>query len=92
MEYTTYFRFLLALIFVIGLIGLIAWSVRRFGVMRGTIRPQAGARRIEIVEIAPIDAKRRLLLIRRDGTEHLILVSATGELLIEEVLPEVDDG
>jgi flagellar protein FliO/FliZ len=83
MEYSIYFRFLLALIFVVGLIGLIAWGVRRVGVMRGTIRPKAGARRIEVVEIAPIDAKRRLLLVRRDGTEHLILLSTTGELLIE---------
>lgn len=92
MEFTTYFRFLLVLIFVVGLIGLIAWSVRRFGVLRGTIRPQAGARRIEIIESAPIDAKRRLLLVRRDDTEHLILLSATGELLIEGGITDGPSG
>ena len=31
----------------------------------------------------PVDAKRRLVLIRRDNKEHLIILGADGELLIE---------
>ena len=83
MEFTTYFKFLLALVFVLCLIGLLAWGMRRFGILRGTIRTGNGKRRVEIVEIAPIDSKRKLMLVRRDRTEHLLLLGATGDVVIE---------
>ena len=83
MEFTAYFKFLLALVFVLGLIGLMAWGTRRIGIMRGTVRAGNGKRRVEIVEIAPIDSKRKLMLVRRDRTEHLLLLGTTGDLVVE---------
>lgn len=83
MEFSVYLRFLLALVFVLGLIGLIAWAARRFGLLRGTVRPRNGQRRIEVIETAAIDSKRRLMLVRRDGTEHLLLLGINGDLVIE---------
>lgn len=83
MEITTYFRFLLALVFVLALIGLIAWAARRFGFLRGAARPRSGNRRLEVVEIAPVDSRRRLVLLRRDRTEHLVLLGTTGDTVIE---------
>jgi len=82
-EFTTYFKFMLALVFVLGLIGVMAWGTRKFGFLRGTIRAGNGKRRLEIVEIAPIDSKRKLMLVRRDRTEHLLLLGITGDLVIE---------
>ena len=83
MEFTAYFKFLLALVFVLALIGLMAWGTRRIGIMRGTVRAGDGKRRVEIVEIAPIDSKRKLMLVRRDRTEHLLLLGTTGDLVVE---------
>ncbi len=83
MEFTTYFKFMLALVFVLCLIGLMAWGARRFSFLRGTIRAGDGKRRVEIVEIAPIDSKRKLMLVRRDQTEHLLLLGITGDLIVE---------
>ncbi len=83
MEFSTYFQFLIALVFVLALIGILTWLVRRFGPTRHSFRPPGGRRRIEVVEMAPVDAKRRLLLVRRDGTEHLILLGATTDILVE---------
>ncbi len=83
MEFDIYFRFLAGLVFVLALIGLLTWLVRRFGPARRMLRPHGGQRRLAIVEIAPIDAKRRLVLVRRDGTEHLIMLGTTSDLLIE---------
>ena len=60
-----------------------AWGARRFGFLRGTVRAANGKRRIEIVEIAPIDSKRKLMLVRRDQTEHLILLGTTGDVVVE---------
>lgn len=83
MEFDIYFRFLTGLVFVLALIGLLTWLVRRFGPARRMLRPRGGQRRLAIIEIAPIDAKRRLVLVRRDGTEHLIMLGTTSDLLIE---------
>jgi flagellar protein FliO/FliZ len=83
MEFDIYFRFLAVLAFVLALIGLLTWLVRRVGPARRMLRPRGGQRRLAIVEIAPIDAKRRLVLVRRDGTEHLIMLGTTSDLLIE---------
>lgn len=83
MDYSVYFRFLLALIFVLGLIGAIAWAARRFGLLRGAVRPRNGVRRLEVMETAAVDSKRRLVLVRRDTTEHLLLLGTAGDVVIE---------
>jgi flagellar protein FliO/FliZ len=82
-DFSTYFRFLFALVFVLALIGILAWAARRYGFLRGTVRPRNGERRLEVIEIAPVDSKRRLLLLRRDRTEHLVLLGPTADVVIE---------
>ncbi len=83
MEFSVYFRFLLALVFVLGLIGFIAWAARRFGLLRGAVRPRNGIRRLDVIETATIDSKRRLVLVRRDRTEHLLLLGIGSDMVIE---------
>jgi flagellar protein FliO/FliZ len=62
---------------------LIGWGLRRYGNVNAGFRPRAGARRLDIVEMAPIDSKRRLVLVRRDETEHLLLLTASGDIVVE---------
>jgi flagellar protein FliO/FliZ len=40
-------------------------------------------RRLAIVEVLPLDAKRRLVLLRRDGAEHLVLLGLGGDIVVE---------
>tara|TARA_R100001129_G_scaffold106759_7_gene73052 strand:- start:915 stop:1265 length:351 start_codon:yes stop_codon:yes gene_type:complete len=84
MDIGGYFRFILALIFVIGLIALLAAMARRagWGFPAAAIK-RASNRRLGVVEVTPLDGRRRLILVRRDDTEHLLLVGPTSELLIE---------
>jgi flagellar protein FliO/FliZ len=81
MSLDLYWRFLLALAVVVALIGILAWAARRFGL--GQPGFAAGKGRLAIVEMRSVDAKRRLVLIRRDDTEHLVLLGADSALLIE---------
>jgi flagellar protein FliO/FliZ len=74
-------RFILSFVVVIGLLGGLAWILRRYGT--GRITAAAGKGRLGVVEVAIVDAKRRLVLIRRDDVEHLILLSPTSELVVE---------
>ncbi|MEM9684619.1 MAG: hypothetical protein AAF942_15205 [Pseudomonadota bacterium] len=84
-----YVRFLLALLLVLGLIGLFAYLLRRFGVGAVRISPafrakgKGAERRLAVVEVATVDARRRLVLLRRDDVEHLVLLGHNNDLLIE---------
>ena len=83
MDTDVYLRFLAALVFVLGLIGAIAWAVRRFG-LGGKLTPNRGRdRRLSVVEVAMLDSRRKLVLLRRDRTEHLVLLGAGQDLLLE---------
>ncbi len=67
------------LVFVIGLIALVAWLMRRFGpAMR-----MGRTGRLGVIETIALDSRRRLVLIRRDKVEHLVLLGAAGDLIIE---------
>lgn len=40
--------------------------------------------RLAIIDAAPIDQKRRIVLVRRDGIEHLIMIGGPNDLVIEQ--------
>jgi flagellar protein FliO/FliZ len=76
-----YMRTVLSLVLVIGLVVLCAWALRRFG-SAARLVPR-GQRRLGIVEVAALDVRHRLVLVRRDGIEHLLLVGPSQSLVIE---------
>lgn len=94
MNLAVYAQFVLALIFVLGLIGLCALLLRRFAGRHYGIR--GGRRRLSVREVLPLDARRRLMLVRRDRMEYLLLLSASGDKVVERGIPvaadESDDG
>ncbi len=82
--------FAAALLAVLALIMAIAWVLRRF--FGGTQRPGQSPlrrrdRRLGVVEAAQVGPRHRLLLVRRDDREHLLLIGGTTELLIETDIP-----
>lgn len=87
MGFETYIRFAMALLLVLGLIALIAWLVRRFG-LAGRVAPgitmPGQRRRLSVVESCAVDGRRRLVLVRRDETEHLVMLTANGSGVVIE--------
>jgi flagellar protein FliO/FliZ len=76
-------RFFLAFLIVLGLIGAAAWAVRRFGSARlgGAVRGRQP--RLAVIEYATVDARRRLLLVRRDNVEHLVMIGGPSDVVVE---------
>jgi len=76
-------RFFLAFLIVLGLIGAAAWAVRRFGSARlgGAVRGRQP--RLAVIEYATVDARRRLLLVRRDNVEHLMMIGGPTDVVVE---------
>jgi len=68
---------------VLGLLWGVLWVVRRYDIKLPGRVTAGTARRMELVERLPLDARRSLALIRRDGREHLILLAPEGPLLLE---------
>ena len=82
MDLGDYFRFLIALVFVHALIGLLAWLARRAG-LGGRVPHRGGDKRIGVTEVSAIDGKRRVVLVRRDDVEHLVLLGPQQDVVIE---------
>jgi flagellar protein FliO/FliZ len=83
MEFSDYMRFVIALAFVLALIATLSWAVKRYGVGGREAVSRGKSRRLQIVEIKPIDSRHRAVLLRRDDTEHLVLLGPGGDLVIE---------
>jgi len=88
-------RFIFAFVFVLGLIGLLAMVLRRYGTALQSgispflMRKISGAKdevgRMSIVEVRYLDPKRKLVLVRRDNVEHLLLLADGHSLVVETV-------
>ena len=76
-------RFFLAFLVVLGLIGATAWAVRRFG--GGQLSSTARGRqpRLAVIDYASVDARRRLILVRRDNVEHLLMIGGPTDIVVE---------
>ena len=75
-----------AFLFVIALIALAAWAIKTFvmsGGRGGAAFLRGRDRRLAVVETASVDARRKLILLRRDDVEHLIMTGGPVDVLIE---------
>jgi hypothetical protein len=76
-------RFFIAFLIVLALIGLTAWLVRRFGANRLGGATRGRQPRLAVIDAASVDGRRRLVLIRRDNTEHLLMIGGPTDVVIE---------
>jgi flagellar protein FliO/FliZ len=76
-----YLKFFAALLFVLGLMGGLSLLLRRFSSGHGFVATDK--RRLKILEILPLDARRRAVLIARDDQEHLVILGAGSETVVE---------
>src|SRR5437016_6281648 len=77
-------RFLFAFIVVLGLIALTTWLVRRFGGDRlGAAAGRGRQPRLAVIDAAAVDGRRRLILIRRDNVEHLLMIGGPTDVVVE---------
>src|SRR4029078_4116083 len=76
-------RFFIAFLVVLALIGVTAWLVRRFGANRLGSTARGRQPRLAVIDAATVDGRRRLVLIRRDNIEHLLMIGGPTDLVVE---------
>lgn len=88
MDVLDYSKYLAALAFVLGLIALLGFIARRYHLFRGPSGPVSRGGRLGLIDTLSIDQKRKLILVRRDDHEHLLLLAPTGDRVIETEICE----
>jgi flagellar biogenesis protein FliO len=77
-------KFLLAFIVVLAVLGAAGYLMRRFS---GGTLVTSGARgrqpRLGVIDAASVDGRRRLVLVRRDNVEHLLLIGGPIDIVVE---------
>jgi len=81
MDLIEFARYIGALLLVLGLLGAAGLAARRFGL--GSLVKPVTARRLAIVETLMIGPRQRLVIVRRDCVEHLVLSGPEGTQVIE---------
>jgi flagellar biogenesis protein FliO len=76
--------FFFAFVAVLVLIGAVAWLVRRFAGNRlGGNASRGRMPRLAVIDAAAVDGRRRLVLVRRDNVEHLLMIGGPSDIVVE---------
>lgn len=65
---------------------ILAWVLVRRYSLSGIRHGRSKVPRLSIVDAMPVDARRRLVLVRRDNVEHLILIGGPSDLVVEQTI------
>jgi flagellar biogenesis protein FliO len=78
-------KILFFVIVVLVLLGLAFWLLRRFGGGRlGGGATRGRQPRLAVIDQATVDGRRRLVLIRRDNVEHLLIIGGPTDVVVEQ--------
>lgn len=89
MDTVDYTRFILSLAFVIALIWLAAYLLRRSGLDKKLRGMTAASSRLKVEDVLYLDPRRKLVLVRADASEYLLLLAQESATLIDR-LPKKD--
>ncbi|MCI5060263.1 MAG: flagellar biosynthetic protein FliO [Alphaproteobacteria bacterium] len=87
MDYTDYLKFFAALILVLGLMGGLAFILKRLGYAQTGLN-MGKNKRLKLIEVLPLDARRKAVIIECDEKQHLILLGPNGELVVDNNLKQ----
>jgi hypothetical protein len=76
-------RFVIAFVGVLGLIGAGTLLWRRLGGPLSPLGPRGRPARLAVVDAAAVDTRRRLVLIKRDNVEHLLMIGGPTDIVVE---------
>jgi flagellar protein FliO/FliZ len=83
MELPTAVNFVIAFVVVLLLIGAATWLVRRVGTGRSDAAARGRLPRLAVVDAAAVDSRRKLVIIRRDNVEHLLMIGGPSDVVVE---------
>jgi len=83
LELPTPVNFIIAFIVVLVLIGAVTWAIKRFGAGRMEGGGRGRQPRLAVVDSASVDGRRKLVIVRRDNVEHLLMIGGPSDVVVE---------
>src|SRR5215213_1470922 len=78
-------KLIVSLVIVLALIGFAVLILRRFGMGKlGGFTSQGRQPRLAVMDVAHLDQRRKLVIVRRDTTEHLIMIGGPNDVVVEQ--------
>jgi flagellar protein FliO/FliZ len=85
--------FIFAFVAVLALIFVVGWLVRRFAGNRlGANTNRGRMPRLAVIDAAAVDGRRRLVLVRRDNVEHLLMIGGPSDIVVEPNIVRATPG
>lgn len=79
-------QFVITLVVVLLLIAVVVWLVRRYSGGAFAAGGRGRLPRLAIVDAMAVDNRRRLVLVRRDNVEHLLLIGGPSDIVVEPAI------
>jgi hypothetical protein len=79
-------QFVVTAVVILGLIGIAYWLVRRYSAVGLGRIGRGRVPRLAIMDAMSVDGRRRLVLVRRDNVEHLILIGGPTDVVVEQAI------
>ena len=88
MEAIDFTRVCLSLAFVIALIWFASWGLKKSGLDKRLRGVTGSGARLQVSDVLYIDPKRKLVLVRFDAREYLLLLSGDVTTVIDQLTPK----
>ena len=89
MELAEFSRIIMSFAAIIAMIGVSALVANKAGLANGGLTLNKD-KRLAVVETAPIDARRRAAILKCDDREYLIMLGASGEVVVDPHLTNAE--
>lgn len=79
------FRMIMALLVVLGLMGLFAVALRLWGHRLGLVSlavARGDKKRVQLLEAVMLDARHRLVIVRCDETDHMVILGGANPVIV----------
>ncbi|MCK5285241.1 MAG: FliO/MopB family protein [Alphaproteobacteria bacterium] len=83
-----FLRLLAAMAFVLALMGGLAITLKRLG-LTGCPNVPTQKKRLKLIESITLDSRRRAILLQRDDKQHLVILGANSETVIETDITDI---
>ena len=79
-------QFAVTAIVILALIALVYWLMRRYSAAGLGKIGRGRVPRLAIVDAMSVDGRRKLVLVRRDNVEHLLLIGGPSDVVVEQTI------
>jgi flagellar protein FliO/FliZ len=79
-------QFVITAVVVLGLVAVVFWLVRRYSAAGLGRIGRGRVPRLAIIDAMSVDGRRKLVLVRRDNVEHLLLIGGPSDVVVEQTI------